>query len=120
MAAWIVLAIVFALIAAVTLGIVIPLYIRHFKATGRTLNYNATMSKFIYRIYASPEDTLSALIRRDTGDELDCRLAEEGVLEFSCYGSSRKYRYMIEDRGTYSILRLEQIPGRFQSPRRAM
>ena len=100
--------IIFGVMAAVSSAIVIPQYVNHYRVTGGTRNYNATMSRFIYRVNAAPDEIISSLVKRDAGDDLECRKCDGGTVEFSYFGSSMKYLYMIEDRGEYSVLRLER------------
>ena len=100
----------FIILFLLVLGISIPIYKRHYKATGSNINYDATMRKFVYKVNLSGEDIINVLKIKNDIDELSCTFDfDRSVIKFSEYGSYRKYFFQIQECNGFSILRLKQV-----------
>lgn len=92
------------------LGIVIPIYKNHKKATNGIINYDDTMRKFVYKVPFSGEEIINLLKTRNVNDELSYIFDfDKSIIEFSEYDAARKYYFYIQDCNGFSILRLEQV-----------
>ena len=92
------------------LGIIIPIYIIHHKATGSVINYDATKRKFVYKVNLTRNDIINRLKTQNDLDELACSFEfERSVVNFSEYGSNREYYFHIQEYSGFSIIRLEQV-----------
>ena len=101
----------FVILFPLVLGIIIPVYKNHYKVSGSIVNYDSSMSKFVYKIYMSRDEIINSLKMKNVKDELSCTFDfEKSTLLFSEYGSSREYFYEIEEYDGYSILKLNQVP----------
>lgn len=99
----------FLLIACLALGIIIPVCKKHKKATGKIINYDSTMRKFVYRVNSPEKDIISMLAIKNSADELSCDIDFDNlIMKFSEYGSDIKYYFYIEEYADFSILKLEQ------------
>lgn len=88
---------------------IIPIYKKHQETTNGIINYDPYMRKFIYKVNLSKEQIIGILNTKNATDELVCKFCyEESSIEFSEYGSSKKYYYSIQEYRGFSILRLEQ------------
>lgn len=100
----------FIILFLLVLGIIIPIYKRHYKATGSVINYDATMRKFVYKVNLSGEDIINVLKTKNDIDELSCAFDfDRSVIKFSEYGSYREYFFQIQECNGFSILRLKQV-----------
>lgn len=99
----------FLLLIPLVLGMVIPQYKAHKKATGGIVNYDPVMRKFVYRIPMLRQELLTALTTPQDLDELTCTLDRPGILRFSEYGSHQDYYFQIHDYPGFCILTLEQV-----------
>ena len=100
----------FIILFLLVLGIIIPIYKRHYKATGSVINYDATMRKFVYKVNLSGEDIINVLKIKNDIDELSCTFDfDRSVIKFSEYGSYREYFFQIQECNGFSILRLKQV-----------
>lgn len=92
------------------LGIIIPVYKNHRKATGGIINYDSFMRKFVYKVYMSREEIIDALAVKSDLDALSCTFDfERSVILFSEYDSSKEYFFEIQECDGFSILRLNQV-----------
>lgn len=101
----------FVVLAPIVLSIIIPVHKEHERATGHVVNYDPTMRKFVYKVYLSKEDILTALNTPHIADELTCLLdREQSTVVFSEYGSHIEYWFAIQESEGFSIISLHQIP----------
>lgn len=107
---FVIFGILFFAILLLVLGMMIPIFKRHQKATGGIINYDSAMGKFVYKVNLSREDITSLLGRKNSADELSCSFDfARSVVKFSEYGSGREYRLSVQEYDGFSILRLEQV-----------
>lgn len=100
----------FAFLIPLVLGIIIPVYKSHYKATGSIINYDTTMRKFVYKVNLSSEDIINLLKIKNDIDELSCTFDfDKSVIRLSDYGSYRDYYFQVQECNGFSILRLEQV-----------
>ena len=100
----------FLLMIPLVLGIIIPTIRSHRKTTGKTVNYDAMMRVFMYRIQMSEEAIINTLKAKSSMDELSCEFDfERSIVKISEYGSSRDYYYTIQTYDVYSVLILAKI-----------
>lgn len=100
----------FAILIPLVLGIIIPIYKSHNKATGGIINYDSTMRKFVYKVKLSRECIINLLEIKNDADVLSCTFDfERSVINFSEYGSNREYYFQVQECSGFSILRLEQV-----------
>ena len=94
----------------IVLGTIVPIYKKHSEATGSTINYDATMRRFIYRTQLTYEQIVDLLTMKSDTDELSCTFDfDKAIIRFSDYGSYRDYYFQIQKYDNHSILRLEQV-----------
>ena len=100
----------FLLMIPLVLGVIIPTIRSHRKTTGKTVNYDAMMRVFMYRIQMSEEAIINTLKAKSSIDELSCEFDfERSIVKISEYGSSRDYYYTIQTYDVYSVLKLTQV-----------
>ncbi|MBQ9081872.1 MAG: hypothetical protein IJY28_00010 [Clostridia bacterium] len=97
-------------ILILVLGIQIPIYKEHRKATGGVVNYDSFMRKFVYRVHLSQQEIVDRLRTMNGADELSCTFDfEKSVIRFSEYGSYMDYCFQVLECGDGSVLRLQQV-----------
>ncbi len=107
---WIFVIFFFAILIPLILGIVIPIYKNHHKATGDIINYDSSMRKFVYKVYLSREEIIKALKIKNVRDVLTCTLdLDRSVIRLEEYGSRREYYFDVQEEDRFSILKLEQV-----------
>ena len=100
----------FLVLIPLVLAIIIPVYKRHYKATGNITNYDTMMRKYVYKIYMSRDQIINNLKNTTDIDELSCDFDfERSTIKFSEYGSQKEYYFQIQECDGFSILRLEQV-----------
>lgn len=106
----------FAVVILIILGVTIPMFKRHRKATGGIVNYDAAMRKFVYKINLRCDEFVELLTDGSDGcidvdiDALSCTVDPGGsVIRFSEYGADKEYRFRIQEYDGFSVLRLEQV-----------
>ncbi len=100
----------FIFLIPLILGVVIPIYKNHNKATAGIINYDSTMRKFVYKINLSSHEIIDLLNTKSDCDELSCGFDyEKSIIRISEYGSHRDYYFKIKECSGFSILRLEQV-----------
>lgn len=100
----------FVILIPLVLGIVLPIYKSHNKATAGIINYDSTMRKFIYKVNTSKEDVINLLKIKNDADELSCTVdCERSVISFVECGSNREYYFQVLECKDFSVLRLEQV-----------
>jgi len=100
----------FLLLIPLILAIVIPVYNNHKTTTGKVINYDSMMRKYVYKVYMSKEEIIYKLQNSAVIDELSCDFdLERSVIKFSEYGSNREYYFQILEYNEFSVLRLEQV-----------
>ncbi len=100
----------FVFLIPLVLGIIIPIYKSHYKATGGIINYDATMRKFVYKVNRSSEDIINLLKIKNDIDELSCTFDfDKSVIRFSDYGSYIDYYFRVQECNGFSVLMLEQV-----------
>lgn len=100
----------FVILIPLVLSIIIPIYKSHYKATGKIINYDSNMRKFVYRVNLSCNDIINLLESTNDTDELSCSFdLERSVVRFSEYGSSREYYFNVKEYDDYSIFSLSQV-----------
>lgn len=100
----------FLILIPLVLGIVIPIYKKHKKATNGIINYDDTMRKFVYKVPFSGAEIINLLKTRNVNEELSYTFDfDKSIIEFSEYDAVRKYYFRIQACNGFSILRLEQI-----------
>ena len=100
----------FLLLIPLILAIVIPVYNNHKTTTGKVINYDSMMRKYVYKVYMSKEEIIYKLQNSAVIDELSCDFdLERSVIKFSEYGSNREYYFQIQEYNEFSVLRLEQV-----------
>lgn len=101
---------IFVIIIFIDLGIILPIYKSHRKATGGIINYDASMRKFVYGINLSRDDIIHSLSLKNVFDELYCTFDfDESMIRFSEENSHRDYYFQIQECNGFSILRLKQV-----------
>ena len=103
----------------VILGVLIPMYVKHAKATGGVVNYNTrfdgTMTKFVYKVYMSREEIINSLKIMNVKDELSCTFDfEKNIIIFtdlSYLNPTIKLEcfYEIQECDGFSILKLSLV-----------
>ncbi len=92
------------------LGIVIPIYKNHNSVTGKTINYDSSMKKYVYRINLSYRKIIDLLSAKSDIDDLSCTFDfERSVIRFSDYTGYKDYSFSIQEFDGSCILRLEQF-----------
>ena len=100
----------FVIFSVLSLGIIIPIFKKHYKTTGAIINYNATMSKFVYKVNLKSDDLIEKLKCKNIDDELSCTIdLANSVMTFSDDNDTREYHYCIQESSDYSVLKLENV-----------
>ena len=87
----------------------IPKIIRHYKSTGAILNYNSTMTKFVYKVPMPKDDIIRMLQMKNAAERLTCTVDLENlIVTFQDVNSTREYYFYIEKYNSFSILKLAQ------------
>ena len=98
------------ILVPLVLGIIIPVYKKHYKTTGNIINYDSMMRKYVYKVYMSKEEMINKLKNKTDMDELSCDFDfERSIINFSEYGSNKEYYFQILECNGFSVLRLEQV-----------
>ncbi len=106
---FLIIAILFLIVIALTLGMIIPVYKKHKKISGDIVNYDSSMRKFVYKVNVSSDDIVKLLETKNDADELSCTFdLDKSTVKFSEYGSSREYFFSIHECNGFSVLWLEQ------------
>ena len=91
------------------LVVVLPMHKKHEEATGGVINYNPTMSKFVYKVYMSEEEIIRSLKILNVQDELSCSFNyERNTVIFSNLCYKYEYFYEIQEYDGFSILKLSR------------
>jgi len=91
------------------LGIVIPIYKNHNSVTGKTINYDSSMKKYVYRINLTYSQIIDLLSNKSDLDILSCAFDfERSVIRFSDYTGYKDYCFHIQEFNGFCIMRLEQ------------
>ena len=100
----------FVILIPLVLGILIPIYKEHRRASGGVINYDFAMRKFVYKINLSYQQAVDLLSLKNDVDELSCTFDfEKAIIRFSEYCSHRDYYFQIQECSGFSILKLEQV-----------
>lgn len=100
----------FVIISVLSLCTIIPIFKRHHKTTGAIINYNATMSKYVYKVNMKSDDIIEKLKCKNIDDELSCTIdLANSVMIFSDDNDTREYHYCIQESSDYSVLKLEKV-----------
>lgn len=88
----------------------IPKYKNYWNATNGIVNYNPTLTKFVYRVYMSKKEIISSLKIINVKDELSCAFDfEKNIIIFSGLEVLKKeFFYEIKECDGFSILKLRQ------------
>ena len=100
-----------SLFCLVILGIVVPNIRRHREATNGVINYNADMTKYVYKVYASKEEIIRLLQTDNIADEVTFRVnMNNGIMTaYEQEGVYQEYYYTILEYTAYSVLRLQKV-----------
>ena len=99
----------FIIMFLVTLGILLPIIIKHKTVNNGIINYNNSMTKYVYKVNLSKAEILKLLKGTSEFDELSCTFNEdETIIKFSKTGSYIKYYFLVREYDDYSLLQLEQ------------
>lgn len=99
----------FVILIPLVLGMVAPMFKKHYKTTDAVMNYDIYMRKFVYKVPLKRDEIIEALRYTDDIDELSCNFdAAQTTVVISEYGSRREYFFYIEEYDGFSILKLEQ------------
>lgn len=102
--------VIFIFILIVTLGVTIPMYAKHWKATGGVVNYDFAGKNIVYKVYMSEEEIINSLKIMNAKDSLACTFdfEKKTVLFKELSGIKQEYFYEIKECGGFSILQLSQ------------
>lgn len=93
----------------VILVVVLPMHKKHEEATGGVMNYDPSMSKFVYKVYMSGEEIIRSLKILNVQDELSCTFNfERNTIIFSNLCYKYEYFYKIQEYDEFSILKLSR------------
>ena len=99
----------FIIMFLATLGILLPIIIKHKRVNNGIINYNNSMTKYVYKVNLSKTEILKLLKGTSEFDELSCTFNEdETIIKFSKTGSYIKYYFLVHEYDDYSLLQLEQ------------
>ena len=94
----------------VFLGVILPVFKRYKEATESIVNFNSSMTKFVYKVYSDSEEIIRSLQARNVEDEITfCFNETNTIVTVSEYDASQKYCCTILEYEGYAILRLEKI-----------
>lgn len=100
----------FVILLPLVLGMIIPIFQNHRKATGGIINYDSSMRKFVYKTNYSYQQVVDLLNTKNNVDELSCAFDfDKRIVRFSEYGSHMDYYFQVQECGDFSILRLEKV-----------
>ena len=109
MAFWIVL-IAFMLVVPAVIYAGVSMYKEHSQATGKIINYDAFMNKFVYKIPLTKAEILSKFSEQNNTGELSCILdLEISVIVLADLNSREEYFFHIQEQDGFSILQLETV-----------
>lgn len=104
------IAIIVLLSVSLVLGTYIPLCKENKEACGNIVNYDSTMCKFVYKIFAAKADIINQLQHETDADDLSCSFDfEKSIITLKDYNSSGDYFFQIQECNGFSILRLKQV-----------
>ena len=105
------LLLIMSLFCLVLFGIVIPICKRHREATNGVVNYNADMTRFVYKVYAGKEEIIRLLQTDNIADEVTFRVnMNNGIMTvYEKEGVYQEYYYTILEYTAYSVLRLQKV-----------
>lgn len=100
-----------SLFCLVVLGIVMLNIRRHREATNGVINYNADMTKYVYKVYAGKEEIIRLLQTDNIADEVTFRVnMNNGIMTaYEQEGVYQEYYYTILEYTAYSVLRLQKV-----------
>ena len=94
----------------VILVVVLPMHKKHEEATGGVMNYDPSMSKFVYKVYMSSEEIIRSLKIINVQDDLSCTFNfERNTIIFSDLCFKYEYFYEIQEYDEFSILKLSRV-----------
>ncbi len=94
----------------VFLGVILPVFKRHKEATGSIVNFNSSMTKFVYKVDFNSEKIIRSLQTQNIKDEITfCFNETNSIVTVSENDASQKYCCTILEYEGYAILRLEKI-----------
>lgn len=94
-------------IFCLALGVNLSINKKHEKVTGGVVNYDSTMSKFVYKVYMSREEIINSLKIINAKDDLSCTFDfEKNTVLFSDLCQRKEYFYEIQECEGFSILKL--------------
>ena len=100
----------FVIVIPLIMGILIPIYKNHSRATGGIINYDSTMRKFVYCVDLSYQQVVNLLNVKNDVDDLSCTFDfDRSIIRFFEFGSHRDYYFQIQECSGFSILKLEQV-----------
>ena len=106
---WVFYIIFLFILLPLVLGGTIPIFKAHRESTGKTVNHDAFMRKFVYKINREPDDIISILRDCNEFDDLTFEFeSDRSVVLISEYGSHLKYMIRFRKIADYWILSLEQ------------
>lgn len=74
----------FIIMFLATLGILLPIIIKHKRVNNGIINYNNSMTKYVYKVNLSKTEILKLLKGTSEFDELSCTFNEdETIIKFS-------------------------------------
>ena len=102
--------VIFIFILIVTLGVTIPMYAKHWKATGGVVNYDFAGKNIVYKVYMSEEEITNSLKIMNAKDSLSCKFdfEKKTVLFKELSGVKQEFFYEIQEYDGFSILQLSQ------------
>ncbi len=105
------LLLIMSLFCFVLFGIVIPICKRHREATNGVINYNADMTRFVYKVYAGKEEIIRLLQTYNIADEVTFRvnMNDGSMTVYEQEGVYQEYYYTILEYTAYSVLRLQKV-----------
>ena len=106
----VVFTVIFIFILIVTLGVTIPMYAKHWKATGGVVNYDFAGRMIVYKVYMSEEEIINSLKIMNAKDSLTCKFdfEKKTVLFSELSGMKQEFFYDIQECDGFSILKLNQ------------
>lgn len=106
----IVIVIIFVLGIFIVLGYTIPIQKKHNKATGKVINHDWMMRKFVYKVCMSKDEIIKTLSVKNSGDELFCTFnCERSIVRFHEFNATYDYFFEIKEYDTFSVLRLNEV-----------
>lgn len=94
----------------IILGINLHILKKHEEVTGDVVNYDSSMSRFVYKVYMSKEEVINSLKIMNIKDTLSCTFDFENSTilfkDLSSVSSHKKYFYEIKECDGFAILKL--------------